>query len=289
MKYPIFTGVCTALVTPFLDDNINYPLLLQLLQRQIDAGIKCVVLAGTTGEAPTLTDDEKIKMFRICKEFAGSDCKIIAGTGSNNTRHALELSQKAQDAGVDGLLIVSPYYNKANQTGLYDHYALIAQSVDIPIIVYNVPGRTSVDIPISTYKELSEIPNVNGIKEAAVDIAKQGKTLAICSDSLNVWAGNDEHVIPNIALGGQGVISVISNINPIETNVMVQSAMAGDFRTAAMYQQQLNQLNSLLFADVNPIPVKYAMTKIGYDCGRCRLPLTEPSLELKEKITNFFN
>ena len=288
MKKPIFSGVCTALVTPFLDNKINYPLLMRLLQRQIDAGISAVVLSGTTGEASTLSDTEKIKMFQLCKEFVGNDCMIIAGTGSNNTQHALELSLKAQDVGADGLLVVSPYYNKANPQGLYTHYALIASSVNIPLIVYNVPSRTGIDIPISVYRELSAIYNINGIKEAGSDISKQVKTLAECGEEMNIWAGNDDQIVPSIALGGKGVISVVSNIYPAETNIMVQAALAGDFKTAAAYQHRFSELLSLLFADINPIPVKYAMSKVGFDCGNCRLPLTVPTTSLKEQLDAYF-
>lgn len=289
MKKPLFTGVCTALVTPFLDDKLNYPLVLQLLQRQIDAGIKTIVLAGTTGEAPTLSDYEKIELFRRCKAFVGDRCQIIAGTGSNSTQHAVALSQAAQDVGVDGLLVVSPYYNKANAEGLYTHFAAIAASVEIPIIVYNVPARTGVDIPVHVYKRLSDLPNIAGIKEANTDISKQARTHTACTDALTIWTGNDDQIVPSIALGGKGVISVMSNICPREVNAMVQSALNGDFQTAATLQYHLSDLCELLFADVNPIPVKYAMKCIGYDCGRCRLPLTQPSEELQDQLHAYFH
>ena len=289
MENPFFTGVCTALVTPFLDNKLNYPMTLQLLQRQLDAGIDTVVLAGTTGEAPTLSDGEKIELFRRAKEYVGGQCKIIAGTGSNDTRHAVILSQAAQDVGVDGLLVVSPYYNKANPDGLYAHYATIANATDIPIIVYNVPSRTGVDIPVQTYLQLSSIPNIAGIKEASPDIGKQARTHAMCGDAMTIWSGNDDQTVPSIALGGKGVISVLSNVFPVEVNAMVQAALDGDFQSASKLQHRLTGLYELLFADVNPIPVKYAMKCIGFDCGDCRLPLTKPSKALQERIHSYLH
>lgn len=288
MKKPIFSGVCTALVTPFSDNKVNYPLVLQLLQRQLDAGITAIVLAGTTGEAPTLSDNEKIELFRIAKDFVGNRCKIIAGTGTNNTQHTIALSQTAQSVGVDGLLVVSPYYNKANIDGLCTHYTLIANSVDLPVIIYNVPSRTGIDIPVSVYQRLCKIKNIQGIKEATTDISKQLKTHAVCGSELTVWSGNDDQVIPSIALGGKGVISVLSNICPFEVNAMTQAALSGDFSTAAALQCHLLELYELMFADVNPIPVKFAMKCIGYDCGHCRLPLSEPNLALQNRILAYF-
>ena len=171
MKQPFFLGACTALVTPFVDGSVNYPMLQRLLQRQLDAGIRAVVICGTTGESPTLSDQEKIQLFRSAKEFAGNRCKIIAGTGSNNTAHAVTLSRAAEDAGVDGLLVVSPYYNKATPAGLIAYYTAIAESVHIPVIAYNVPSRTGLDIPVPVYKALSKLPNMGGVKEASTDIS----------------------------------------------------------------------------------------------------------------------
>ncbi|MBQ8797495.1 MAG: 4-hydroxy-tetrahydrodipicolinate synthase [Oscillospiraceae bacterium] len=288
MKIPVFTGVCTALVTPFWDNKVNYPLVQQLLRRQIDAGVDAVVLAGTTGEAPTLSDSEKIELFRRSKNFAGDRCKIIAGSGSNSTKHAIELSQAAEQAGVDALLVVSPYYNKTNPEGLYIHYATIARSVQIPIIVYNVPSRTGVDIPVSVYKQLSLIPNIVGVKEASPDITKQLRTHALCGRNFHVWSGNDDQIVPSMALGGLGVISVLSNVCPVETVAMTQAALAGDFDTAADLQCQLSPLIELLFSDVNPIPVKFAMGCIGFDCGGCRPPLCDPGVDLQQRIMRYF-
>lgn len=284
MKKAIFTGVCTALVTPFLENKINYPLAEQLVRRQIESGVSAIVLAGTTGEASTLTDREKLELFRRCKDFAGDRCKIIAGTGSNATQHAVELSQAAEECGVDGLLVVSPYYNKASDEGLYAHYLTLAHSVRIPIIMYNVPSRTGVDIPVSVYKRLSKIPNIAGVKESGKDIAKHGRILAACDSDFSVWAGNDEHIVPSISLGGKGVVSVLSNLYPVETVAMTEAALDGDFDTAAELQCRLMKLIDLLFCDVNPIPIKYAMQCIGYDCGECRLPLTPLTADNKQKL-----
>lgn len=288
MKNTIFTGVCTALVTPFLGDRINYPLVEQLLRRQVEAGVNAVVLSGTTGEAPTLSDEEKIALFKRAKEFSGNSCTIIAGTGSNSTNHAIELSQAAEETGADALLVVSPYYNKGNPDGLFSHFLSIAHAVSIPIILYNVPSRTGVDIPVSVYKRLSAIPNIAGVKEASTDITKIAKIRTACGKTFKIWSGNDDQIVPVMSLGGQGVISVLSNICPVETTAMTQAALAGDFDTAAALQCQLMPLIELLFKEVNPIPIKYAMRYIGFDCGGCRLPLGQISPETKKRLDAYF-
>lgn len=282
MKKPLFTGVCTALVTPFLDDRINYPMVEQLLRRQIDAGIEAIVLAGTTGESPALSDQEKIELIRRAKSYVGNQCKIIAGTGSNSTTHTLELSIAAEKAGADALLIVSPYYNKGTPDGVFEHYLTISDAVQIPIIIYNVPTRTGMDIPLSVYQRLSRISNIAGIKESSPDITKFTKIRAVCD--LPVWSGNDDMICPAMSLGAQGVISVLSNILPAETQALTAAALAGDFDTAADLQIQLQPLVDLLFREVNPVPVKAAMELIGFDCGSCRLPLTNATRETREKL-----
>lgn len=284
MKKPLFSGACTALVTPFLDGKVNYPMMEVLLRRQIDAGIDAVVVCGTTGESPTLSDDEKLELFRRCKTYAGNDCKIIAGTGSNDTAHACMLSRAAEEEGVDAVLIVSPYYNKATPDGLYSHYRCIAGSVNIPVVIYNVPSRTGVDIPVSVYQKLSQIENIAGVKEASSDITKVAKIIAQCPRDFCVWSGNDDQAIPVMALGGKGVISVLSNVLPVQTQAMAHAALDGDFDTASALQCQLLPLIELLFSEVNPIPVKAAMKLIGYDCGNCRLPLTQLSHGNLEKL-----
>lgn len=287
MENPLFTGTCTALVTPFLDDKVNFPMLEQLIKRQIDAGIRSIVICGTTGEAPTLSDAEKLELFHRAKSYVGSDCQIIAGTGSNCTSHAAHLSLEAEKLGVDALLIVSPYYNKATAEGLVAHYMTIAHTVSIPIIAYNVPTRTGVDIPVSVCQRLAPIPNMAGIKEASSDITKVTKICRSCKN-FTVWTGNDDLTVPAISLGAQGVISVLSNLLPVQTQAMAQAVLAGDLDTAASLQQELQPLVELLFCEPNPIPVKAAMKYIGCDCGPCRLPLTQLSKENKKSLDAYF-
>lgn len=287
MKNPLFTSVCTALVTPFLDNKVNYPMVDMLLRRQMDAGISAVVVAGTTGEAPTLSDDEKRELIRRAKDYAGNSCAIIAGTGSNSTEHAIALSQDAEDAGADALLVVSPYYNKATPDGLVAHYTAIAHSVSIPIVLYNVPSRTGVDIPVSVYRRLSAIPNIVGVKEAASDITKITRIRKECPKDFYVWSGNDEQIVPAMSLGAKGVVSVLSNLCPVETRLMADAALDGDFDTASVLQMEMMPLIDLLFCEVNPIPIKDAMGLIGYDCGNCRLPLTPLTRENRKKLMEY--
>lgn len=284
MKHVLFTGACTALVTPFLNGEVNYPMVEQLLRRQMEAGIRAVVVCGTTGESPTLSDYEKLEMFRRAKNYVGDRCLILAGTGSNNTEHAVALSKAAEEAGVDGLLVVSPYYNKATPDGLITHYSAIASAVHIPVILYNVPSRTGVDIPVDVYKYLSAVPNIVGVKEASTDISKISRIRSVCPENFAVWSGNDDQAAAVLSLGGSGVISVLSNVVPVETQAMAQAALDGDFDTAADLQIRLLPLIELLFREVNPIPVKAAMKIMGYDCGACRLPLTTASQETVKKL-----
>lgn len=286
MRKPLFTGACTALVTPFIDGKVNYPMMEQLLRRQIEAGIRAVVIAGTTGESPTLSDEEKIELFRRCKAYAGDQCLIIAGTGSNNTAHCVRLSMAAEEAGADALLVVSPYYNKATPDGIFMHYLSVCRAVSLPVIIYNVPSRTGLDIPVSVYQRLSRIPNIAGVKEASQDIKKIAKIRNACGEDFPIWSGNDDLIVPTMALGGKGVISVLSNVKPEEAVEMCDAALNGDFETAAELQCQLLPLIDFLFCEVNPIPVKAAMQHIGYDCGICRLPLCGLSSDKFEKMAS---
>ena len=285
----IFTGVCTALVTPFLNGKVNYPMMEQLIRRQIEAGIEAIVLCGTTGESPTLSDAEKIEIIRRGKAYAGNRCKIIAGTGSNCTEHAVALSKAAEEVGADALLVVTPYYNKANNSGLIAHYMAIAHSVSIPIILYNVPSRTGVDIPVTVYQRLSGIPNIAGVKEASNDVSKIAKIKAQCPDHFSVWSGNDDLTLPVMAYGGEGVISVLSNVLPAEMKMLTDAAVQGDYKSAANLQKKLMSMMEIMFCDVNPMPVKAAMKAIGYDCGNCRLPLTELSQNHLNQIAQKFS
>lgn len=284
MNCSVFQGACTALVTPFLGNEINYPMLERLLRRQTDAGIRNVVLCGTTGEAATLSDGEKLEMIRRGKGYMGSSGQIIAGTGSNNTSHAVQLSMAAEKMGADALLVISPYCNKATPEGLCEHYEAIARAVHIPVILYNVPSRTGMDIPVSVYRRLSRIPNIVGVKEASGDITKISRILQTCGPDFTVWSGNDDQAVPAIALGAHGVISVVSNVLPSETQAMAMAALDGDYDTAAALNLRLQEWMQVLFREVNPIPVKAAMKLIGYDCGGCRLPLCAPTEEIMELL-----
>ena len=289
MKNSLFSGVCTALVTPFLNQDVDYPMLEQLLKRQIDAQIEAVVICGTTGEAPTLSDQEKVTLFSRAKDYVKEQCLVIAGTGSNCTEHAIQLSIAAEEVGADALLVVSPYYNKATADGLYRHYRSIADAVHIPIILYNVPSRTGLDIPVSVYQKLSEIPNIIGVKEASTDISKITRIYAACPADFAVWSGNDDQTVAAMALGAQGVISVTSNVVPLEMQLMAQAALGGDFDSAADLQRKLLPLTELLFCEVNPVPVKAAMQYIGYDCGECRLPLGTLSEQSRKRLEAYFS
>lgn len=283
MQKPLFTGLCTALVTPFAGEQVNYPLVDVLIRRQCDAGAQAIVLAGTTGESPTLSDEEKLELFRRGVQAAQGRCRIIAGTGSNSTAHAVELSRAAEECGVDGLLVVTPYYNKATASGLVAHYKAICEAVSIPVIAYTVPSRTGMDIPMEAYRELAKLPNFAGVKEAGGSISKVLRILAECP-GLPVYSGNDDQAVAVMALGGSGLISVISNVTPLETNAMVTAALSGDFTLASLLQKKLLPLCDLMFCQVNPIPVKAAMKYVGFDCGRCRLPLDDLSPENERKL-----
>ena len=273
MKRPVFTGLCTALVTPFRGDGVNYEMLEMLIERQIRAGADAIVLAGTTGESPTLTDAEKLEIFRIGVQTAAGRTKIIAGTGSNSTAKAVDLSAKAAHIGVDAILAVTPYYNKSTQPGLLQYYTAVAEASGLPVIAYNVPSRTGVDIRVDTCRVLAEIPGIAGIKEASGDISKIGRILAACGDELPVYSGNDDQTVPVMALGGAGVISVASNVVPRPMKELTDACLTGAYPKAAAIQRKLLKLMDLMFCQVNPIPVKAAMKLIGFDCGSCRPPL----------------
>lgn len=284
MHKPLFNGACTAMVTPFLDGKINFPMMEILLKRQIEANIPAVVIAGTTGEGATLTDGEKIKLYRYSKEILCEKAIMIAGTGSNCTAHSIALSIAAENAGADAVLIVSPYYNKATPRGLIAHYTAISKAIHIPIILYNVPTRTGIDMPVDVYAELSKVSNIIGVKEASNDITKIAKIRNACGDTFSIWTGNDDQIVPVMSMGGKGVISVLSNILPAATRNICTAAQMGDYASAANMQCQLLPLIDALFSEVNPIPVKSAMKEIGYDCGGCRLPLCDITPENLAKL-----
>ena len=273
MKQPVFTGTCTAVVTPFTDRGVNYDVLAALLDRQLAAGVEAVVLCGTTGEAAAMTEAEQLAVIRWGADYLRGRMTVIAGTGSNCTAHAVDLSRAAEEAGADAVLVVTPYYNKATPRGLILHYTAEADAVGIPVIAYNVPSRTGVDLPLSVCEALSAHPNINGVKEASGDLAKISRILGRFGEDFHVWSGNDDQNVPILSLGGQGVISVLSNVCPGEVHDMVSAAHRGDFRAAAAEQNRLMPLIDALFCEVNPIPVKAALDLLGFDVGTPRLPL----------------
>ena len=278
-------GVCTAMVTPFLNNEVNYPMMEQLLRRQIDAGISSVVIAGTTGESSVLSDTEKLELFKRCKSYAGDSLIILAGTGSNDTDHAVRLSREAEKCGVDGLLVVSPYYNKATDDGIVMHYTAIAEAVNLPVILYNVPSRTGLDIPVEVYRILSEIPNIIGVKEAVTDVRKLIRIRNVCGPDFRIWCGNDDLTTAMLAMGACGVISVVSNLLPDVMQTLCTASLTGNNDTALSIQCALQPFLDALFMDVNPVPIKYGMKLAGFDCGCCRLPLGEGSPKMMRRLT----
>ncbi len=274
MKKRIFTGCATALVTPFNDDcSVNYPRLRSLIEEQIAGGVDALVICGTTGESATLDNDEHIKVLEEAVSVANKRVPIIAGTGSNDTMYAAQLSQHAEALGVDGLLMVTPYYNKTSQNGLINHYFYVADRVKTPIILYNVPSRTGTAIKPETYKELSKHENIVAIKEANGDISSIAKTMSLCQGDLDLYSGNDDEIVPIMSLGGIGVISVLSNILPKETHDICAEFLNGNVDKARDMQLKYVSLINALFSDVNPIPVKEAMNMMGLGMGPLRMPL----------------
>ena len=281
---PLFQGACTALVTPFRLDFVHTEAYDQLLDRQMKAGIAALVVCGTTGESATMSDTERLDLIGHTVDYVRGRCKVIAGTGSNHTAHAVTLSKEAEKLGADGLLLVSPYYNKATEAGLIAHYTAIADQVHIPCIAYNVPSRTGVDIPVSVYRALAAHPNFCGVKEAGGDVGKIARIRQACGPEFFIWSGNDDQTVPVMALGGLGVISVLSNLYP-ETVVRLPGlCLAGRYREAANLQAALMPVIDALFCEVNPIPVKAALRLAGLDVGHCRLPLTDPTPEHLELL-----
>ena len=284
MKKEIFKGVGTAIATPFDTNGVNLEAFGKLLEDQIASGVHAVIVLGTTGEAATMTEDERNSLIKYAIDKSAKRIKVIVGTGSNNTMGAIKMSKAAEEFGADGLLIVTPYYNKATQEGLVAHYKAIADCVNIPIILYNVPSRTGVNILPETCLELSKIENIVGIKEASGNISQVAKIASLCGDDFAIYSGNDDQVIPILSLGGKGVISVLSNVMPDYTVKMFDSFWSGDFKKAKDMQVSAMDMIDALFCEVNPIPVKYVLNEIGYDFGKPRLPLTELSLKNKDKV-----
>ena len=278
MRTPVFTGSCPALVTPF-DQNgaINYDAFGKLIDAQIEAGVDAVCVCGTTGESATMSIREHIAAVEFCVKRVNHRVKVIAGAGSNDTSAAVYLSQHAQDSGADALLHVTPYYNKASQTGLIRHYEYIADRVDLPIILYNVPSRTGVSFTAETYRHLSQNPQFNGVKEASGNFSLLAHTRFLCGDDFYIWSGNDDQVVPMMALGAKGVISVASNLIPEVMVKMTKLCLDNDFEAASKLQIKYMDLMDALFLEVNPIPIKAALNLVGMEMGGLRLPLCEMS------------
>ena len=283
-KIPIFQGACTAIVTPFSQRGIDYERLEKQLQAQMEGGVSAVVVCGTTGENATLSQDEHNELVRKTVNLCRGKLKVIVGVGGNNTEQALRKAENAAAIGADGILMVTPYYNKTSQKGLVEHFSYVADRVEIPMILYNVPSRTGIGIHAETYRILAEHPNINGVKEASGDFSLIARTRSLCGDALHIWSGNDDNPVPMMALGAQGVISVASNIVPAVVSSLCALCLSGDFKGATELYCKYASLFSALFIETNPMPVKAAMELLQTDSGRVRLPLTEISEEHREQL-----
>lgn len=284
MKKIIFKGCGTAIATPFNENGVNFEVFKQLIDNQIKEGVDSIIVCGTTGESATMSEAERKDTIKFVVDTVNKRVPVIAGTGSNNTRSAIEMTKYAESVGVDGVLVVTPYYNKATQKGLIEHFTKIAKETTLPIIMYNVPSRTGVNILPETCYELSKIDNIVAIKEASGNISQVAKIASLCGNDLAIYSGNDDQIIPVLSLGGIGVISVLSNIKPKFTHDMVYDFFNGDVKEACKKQLDSIELIDCLFSEVNPIPVKSALNMLGYDYGIPRLPLTELSESNKDKL-----
>ena len=273
----LFEGSGVAIVTPFKDGKINYDAMGNLIEWHIENKTDAIIVCGTTGESATMSDEERKTTIKFVVDKVNKRIPVIAGSGSNNTAYSVELSKYCQEVGADGLLVVTPYYNKSTQDGLIKHFTTIAESVDIPIILYNVPGRTGVNIKPTTVEKLSKVKNIVAIKEASGDISQVAEISRLCGDDFAIYSGNDDQIVPILSLGGSGVISVLANVLPKETHDIVEKYLSGDIEEARKLQLSLNELVSSLFIEVNPIPVKAAMNLMGLEAGELRLPLVEIS------------
>ena len=283
-KTPLFQGSCTAIVTPYTEHGIDYERLQKNLDFQYENGTAAIVVCGTTGEAATQNADEHNELVRFTVQAVAGRMKVIAGVGSNNTQTALRFAESAKAAGADGILMVTPYYNKTSQKGLIEHFSAVADRVEIPMILYNVPSRTGIGIAAETYQALSQHPNINGIKEASGDFALIYKTRSLCGDELTLWSGNDDNTVPMMAMGAKGVISVASNIVPAVVAKLCALCLEGSYPEAMALFARYNALFGALFIETNPIPVKAAMKLLGTDSGFLRLPLTDISDEHLQKL-----
>ena len=280
MKKPIFTGAAVAIITPMkADGSVDFEEFGRFIDWQIENETDAIVVCGTTGESSTLEVDEHSECIKWCVDYVAGRCAVIAGTGSNSTRTAIELSQEACKDGADALLLVTPYYNKTSQRGLIAHYKAIHDATDKPIILYNVPSRTGMNIQPQTALELSKLPRINGVKEASGNLEQIAEIHELCGDELNIWSGNDDQIYDILERGGLGVISVLSNVCPAETHEIVAKYLDGDKAGSKAMMDKYMKLAKALFCDVNPIPVKEAVNMMGYSAGKCRLPLIDLSEE----------
>ena len=277
MKQKIFTGSGVAIITPFKKDKVDFDKLKELIEFQIKNNTQAIIICGTTGESSTMSDEERKQTIKFAVDTVYKRIPVIAGTGGNNTQYAIELSKYAESVGVDGILLVTPYYNKTTQRGLIEHYKAIANSVTVPVILYNVPSRTGMSISVDTYVELSKIPNIVATKEASGDLSHIAKIAKKCGDDLYIYSGNDDQILPILSLGGIGVISVLANIKPYETNKMCEEYFKGNATQATNLQLKYLDLINNLFIETNPIPIKQALNELGYNVGECRLPLYKMS------------
>ncbi|MBQ6757220.1 MAG: 4-hydroxy-tetrahydrodipicolinate synthase [Oscillospiraceae bacterium] len=284
MKKPVFTGIGTAMVTPMTEKGVDFAAFERLIERQIEGGVDALIICATTGEAPTLSDEEHIECVRFAVKTAAGRLPIVAGTGSNYTDHAVEMSIKARDVGADALLCVTPYYNKCTQRGLVESYTKIAGATELPVIVYNVPGRTGVDIKPATYAELAKVSNICGIKEANGNISSVADTQARTNFELPIYSGNDDQIVPILSLGGVGCISVLSNVIPAETREICTRWFNGDVKGACELQVRYKPLIDALFCEVNPIPAKAALAELGLCSDYARLPLTKMEPENRARL-----
>lgn len=285
MKKPVFTGAAVAIITPMrADGSVDYEELGRIIDDQIDNGTDAIVICGTTGESPTMTDEEHTACIRYAVKKTAGRVPVIAGTGSNDTKYAIWLSRQAQTDGADALLLVTPYYNKTSQAGLIAHYTAIADAVDLPCILYNVPSRTGCNLTPASLAQLARHPNINAVKEASGNISQVAEIAAACGEELNIYSGNDDQIVPLLALGGKGVISVLSNVAPRYTHDICAKWFAGDTAGSLAMQLAALPLCKALFADVNPIPVKWAMNRLGWHAGACRLPLVAPDEAVQAQL-----
>lgn len=289
MKKPIFEGAGTAIVTPFHNGEVDHVCFRKLLDYQAEGGVSAIIVCGTTGEAATLSEKEKLSLYDTCIEHTAGRMKVICGIGSNNTAGALHLAREAEKCGADAVMMVTPYYNKTSQTGLVKHFSHVADNIGIPLIIYNVPSRTGIGIQTETYRQLAEHPNINGVKEASGNIGEFGRAMALCGEGLNFWSGNDADTVAMMALGAKGVVSVASNLLPDAVARLCQLCLEKDYEAAAAFNARYAELFHSLFIEVNPIPIKTSMEILGLCSAEMRLPLCSMEDDTRARLVKCIN